>query len=251
MADASTRAGPGDAGAGAQQYSGLQAVLPHLLRVFQREPALALTACYLFVALAGIYYDYGFYQRGFGIPVLTLSQISDFLVAGLQQPMALVLLVSTLPLCWLIDRFGTRSRRKDAARRERLNRVPQPRWWQRLHLRYINWHLRLVRWAPLLYLLIVAIYGWNFVMLYANHRIRAVRRGEVPRVTVYLAGDAQPLRATDAKGWGYLGAISSYVFVYDPAARKALVLPVNAIQRIKPATVKGAPEPVFPVVRLP
>lgn len=85
-------------------YSALAPFLPHVLRTFRREPALALTVAYLLVAMAGIYYDYWFYQRNFGIPVLTLSQISDFLVAGLQQPTALALVVLTLPVCWILDR---------------------------------------------------------------------------------------------------------------------------------------------------
>ena len=234
----------------AEQHSPLQAVLPHILRTFGREPALALTVCYLSIALAGIYYDYGFYQRGFGIPVLTLAQVGDFLVAGLQQPMALVLLVSTLPLCWLFDRFNTRNRRKDSERRARLHGLSRLTWWQKLHLRYIEWHLGTIRWTVFIYLLLVCIYGWNFVVIYASYRIDAVKRGEVPRVAIRLNGEQADLRATDPKGWGYLGAVSNYVFVYDPADKRALVLPVNAIQRIQPV-VKGKPALPFPVVHLP
>lgn len=233
------------------QYSALQAVLPHVLRTFKREPALALTACYLFVALAGIYFDYGFYQRGFGIPILSLSQIGDFLAAGLQQPFALALLVSTLPLCWLIDRLNLRRRRKEAARRTRLQALSQPTWWQRLQLRHIDWHLGFTRWVPLFYLLIVLVYGWNFILLYSAYRIHAVKAGNVPRVIVRMNGDAADLRASDPKGWGYLGAVSNYVFVYDPVAKKSLVLPVNAIQRVEPEGPKSARSAQIGVVRLP
>lgn len=247
--DDANRAAPAKPGR-PEQHSALQTVLPHILRIFWREPALALTACYLFLALAGIYYQYGFYQRGFGIPVLTLSQIGDFLVAGLQQPMALVLLVSTLPLCWLIDRFNTRTRRKDSERRQRLRGLPVQTWRQKLQLRYIDWHLGTVRWTPFFYLLIVVIYGWVFIVAYAGQRIAAVKRGEVPRVAIHLVGEPDSLSATDPKGWGYLGAVSNYVFVYDPVARRALVLPVNAILTIQPASVKGKSGLPFPVVHL-
>lgn len=233
-----------------QSYSALQAVLPHILATFKREPALALTACYLFVALAGIYYDYGFYQRGFGIPVLTLSQIGDFLVAGLQQPMALVLLISTLPLCWLIDRFNTRSRRKDAARRERLQGLPRLAWWQRLQMRYIDWHLQFTRWVPVLYLSLVLLYGWNFIWIYSIYQARAVEAGNVARVSIRMNGDPADLKAADPKGWGYLGAVSNYVFVYDPVAKRSLALPVNAIQRIQPAPQEKPAKWSFPVVHI-
>lgn len=81
-----------------QPASPLLELLPHILRTLQREPALAITLIYAFVAMAGIFYNFSFYRR-FDIPVLTLSQIGDFLVAGIQQPMALVLVASTFPLC--------------------------------------------------------------------------------------------------------------------------------------------------------
>lgn len=248
--DDAPRAAPATPGA-IQQDSPLQAILPHILQTFAREPALALTACYLFIALAGIYYDYGFYQRGFGIPVLTLSQVGDFLVAGLQRPMALVLLVSTLPLCWIFDWFTTRSRRRDARRQTRLRGLPRLAWWQKWHLRYLDWHLGSLGWTQLAYLVIVMLYGWGFVMIYAGYRIDVVKRGGVPRVAVHLVGESDALPAVDPKGWGYLGAVSNYVFVYDPAAGRALVLPVNAIGRIQPAPVKGKSGVHLPVVRLP
>lgn len=248
--DDAPRAGP-QTQAPPGQHSALQAVLPHILRTFKREPALALTACYLLVALAGIYYDYGFYQRGFGIPVLTLSQVGDFLVAGLQQPLALVLLVSTLPVCWLFDKLNTRRRRKDAARGERLRELPRLGWLQKLQLRYINWYLGPSRWVPIFFLLIIFIYGWNFILIFSAYRVHIIKDGNVPRVAIRMNGDASDLKATDPKGWGYLGGVSNYVFVYDPVAKRALILPVNAVQRIQPAPVRGESGLSFPVVRLP
>lgn len=73
----------------------------------------------------------------------------------------------------------------------------------------------------------------------------------MPRVAIRMNGDASDLKATDPKGWGYLGAVSNYVFVYDPVAKRALILPVNAVQRIQPAPVRGESGLSFPVVRLP
>lgn len=234
-----------------EQHSPLQAVLPHILRTFGREPALALTVCYLFIALAGIYYDYGFYQRGFGIPVLTLAQAGDFLVAGLQQPMALVLLVSTLPLCWIFDWFTVRSRRRDSRRRVRLRGVARPTRWQRLHMRYLDWHLGSLWSAQIAYVLIVILYGWSFVMIYASHRVAAVKLGESPKVGIRLNGDAADLPASSPAGWSYLGAVSNYVFAYDPAAKRATILPVNAIASLQPLPAAGRKGSSGPVAAKP
>src|SRR4051812_32769509 len=94
----------GDAAAAhtAATSSVLLNLLPHVVQTLRREPALGITICYLLVAMAGIFYNYSFYRQ-FGIPILSLSQIGDFLVAGIQRPMALLLVASTFPLCWLAD----------------------------------------------------------------------------------------------------------------------------------------------------
>lgn len=233
-----------------EHASALRAILPHILRLFRREPALALTVCYVFVALAGIYYDHGFYQRGFGIPVLTLSQVGDFLVAGLQQPMALVLLVSTLPLCWLFDWLNARARRQRMRRVAKLEALPERSRWQSRRLAYLRWRNGALWLIQLTYVVVIVGYGWIFVGTYAQYRSELARRGDLPRVAIRMTGQPTGLQAVDPKGWGYLGAVSNYVFVYDPAAKRALVLPVNAIEQIQPAGLPAESNPLLPVVRL-
>ncbi|HEX5354196.1 MAG TPA: hypothetical protein VFW60_08960 [Rhodanobacteraceae bacterium] len=251
-ARAATAAREPEIGADASQHSALAAVLPHILRTFRREPALALTVAYLMVALAGIYYDYGFYRDNFGIPILTLSQISDFLVAGIQQPVALALVALTLPLCWLLDRLNARFNRKHATRRDRLRSLPRLKLWQKLQLYWVRWNLSDSnrRLSQVMYLAIVLVYSWLFVSILAGHRAKAIKQGAGPHVTVRLAGEAADLRASAGTTWSYLGAVSNYVFVYDPAARQSLVLPVNAIERIQPGPVKDKPGLPFPVVHV-
>lgn len=230
--------------------SALHALLPHILDTFRREPALALTAAYLVVALAGIFYDYTFFERGFGIPVLTLSQVGDFLVAGLQNPIAIALMLSTFPVCWLYDRINLRSRRRRQKTIDALRARPNHSWWSSLRLRFLTWHQSAFWPMQLTYLVVVVLYGWIFVGWYAYARVEAVRHGDVPRVAIRLAGQAADLGSIDSAGWGYLGAVSNYVFVYDPKAGRALVLPVNAVEQIRPAPVKGKQALPLPVVHL-
>lgn len=210
-------------------------LLPHVLRTFAREPALAITICYLLVAMAGIFYNYSYYQK-FGIPVLTLSQISDFLTSGLQQPMALLLVLSTLPMCWLADYFNHRKRRqREALLRDmpasRLRAIrafvlaPTPRWF-----------------TGVAYVGIVVVYGWVFISLYARHRAELVKSGDAPRVAVWLNGDGNALGA-QGRAWTYLGAVAGYVFIYDNTTSRAVILPVNNITRIEPLPAQDAPTP--------
>ena len=216
--------------------SPLRDMLPHVFDTLRREPAVAITLGYLLLAMAGIFYNYWFY-RAFGIPVLTLSQISDFLVAGLQQPMALGLVLSTFPLCWVMDLFNARSRRKHVSQLDFLRSLPGLRWWQRLRLRFLEWRVGELWYTQLGYLSVVVLYGWVFVGLYARHQSDAVRRGEGLQVEVWLNGESAPLAAGKAPTWTYLGAVANYVFVYDRDGRRAMVLPVNAVARLQPLPV--------------
>ena len=236
---------------GRDPHSGLAIVLPHILRTFWREPALALTVAYLLVALAGIYFDYTYYQKGFGIPILSLAQIGDYLVAGLQQPVAIGLMLLTFPLCWVIDRINVGSRRRQAHRRDALRALPNPDGWQKLRLRWLNWHLDQMWSLYIAYVLLIFVYGWIFVGVYARYRVAEVKRGDAAKVVVRMNGDAVDLPSSSGGPWIYLGAVSNYVFAYDEAAKRATILPVNAIARLQPLPAAGRKDSSEPVATKP
>ena len=219
--------------------SALLEMLPYVLRTLKREPALAITLMYLFVAMAGIFYNFSFYRR-FDVPVLTLSQIGDFLVAGIQQPMALVLVLSTFPLCWVFDWINMRGRRRRAAAAARLRALPSPTYVQRSRLVMFEW-LNARRWyTQLTYVLVVLLYSWTFVSIYAGYRADLVKHGDAPAVRLWMNGAAEPLAPAGPRPWTYLGAIAEYVFVYDRETGRAAILPVNAIGRIEPVARAGS-----------
>ena len=211
----------------------LDNLMPHVLQTLRREPALAITLCYLLVAMAGIFFNYSFYSK-FGIPILSLSQIGDFLVAGIQRPMALLLVLSTFPLCWIFDRINMARRRRERVRRDRLRAAMPLGTWKRWHLAYLDWRSTQKWTLRLGYLIIIVAYGWSFVAMYANYRADAVKRGETAQVRIWLNGDAAGLLPEQAKSWSYLGAVANYVFVYDASSHRSVVLPVNNIARLEP-----------------
>jgi hypothetical protein len=219
--------------------SPLLGLMPHILRTLEREPALAITLTYLLVAMAGILYDYSFYAK-FAIPVLSLSQLSDFLTAGIQQPMALVLVSSTFPICWVFDRINMRYRKRNLATLERMRAEPQTSLLARLRWRFVRWRVEQVWYTRLGYLAVIVVYGTMFVGGYAERRANAVKAGEAQEVRVWMNGDSAALPASGSDRWTYLGAISGYLFVYDRAAGAASVLPVNAVARIEPLAPPAA-----------
>jgi hypothetical protein len=253
MSGSEAQATPGAALSSAvkrEQTSVLLHLLPHILQTLKREPALGITLGYLLVAMAGIFYNYRFYSK-FGIPVLTLSQIGDFLVAGIQQPMALLLVLTTFPLCWIFDFFNARSRARSITARESLRAAPAS-WWRALRLRFLDWRIEKRWYTQLGYLAVVVGYGWMFVNLYADYRADRVQQGDAVQVTVYLNGDARAFAPTQSTTWTYLGAVANYVFVYDPAAGRSVILPVNNIARIEPfAQATASPAPSIIVAPIP
>lgn len=214
--------------------SALFEVLPHVLRTLRREPALVITLTYALVAMAGIFYDYAFYRQ-FDIPALSLSQISDFLGAGIQEPIAIVLVLSTFPLCWLFDRINIWGRRRRAAEGARLKAAPSLNAWKRRRLAFIVGMNERRGYMRLVYAVIVVAYAWTFVSNYAGHRAEAVKRGDALEVELRMNdGTALLTGANGRKPWIYLGAISQYVFVYDREAGRSKIVPVNAIAAIEP-----------------
>ncbi|MBO9663064.1 hypothetical protein [Dokdonella sp.] len=227
--------------------SALHSLLPHLVKLLRREPALGITVAYLLVAMAGIFYNYRYYTK-FDIPVLSLSQISDFLIAGIQQPVAPLLVLSTFAVIWVFDRINVWSRRRHLARRERLlAQDGAPSWRQRAMLAWARWNLvghghAVTQWA---YAAIVVCYGWLFVAIYADQRVERMRADGMAQVRVRLNGSETDLAASRSPTWTYLGAVSNYVFLYDAAARQSLILPTNNVLRLEPVSAAGksAPDP--------
>ena len=223
--------------------SALNSLLPSLSKLLKREPALGITVAYLLVAMAGIFYNYRFYAK-FQIPVMSLSQISDFLTAGIQQPIALLLVLGTFLVIWVMDALNVWSRRRYEQRRAILIALPALSRWQRLRLAWYDWGLAIKhhKFIQFTYLTVVVSYGWIFVALYADYRVRQVREGDAAQVRLRLNGSEADLAASKSPTWTYLGAVSNYVFVYDAAAKQPLILPTNNVTRIEPArlaTAKG------------
>ncbi|MFT3792084.1 MAG: hypothetical protein QM741_13635 [Rudaea sp.] len=108
-------------------------------------------------------------------PVLSLSQISDFLTAGILHPAALLLVLSTFPIIWALDRLNARARRRYRRAAEELRERRELSWWQRLRLRRLDWHLGAGNriWMQVFYFSAIVLYGWNFVSIYAGHEADA------------------------------------------------------------------------------
>ena len=200
-----------------------RSIVRRLWDVFRREPMLLVTCSYLFVSIVGLWDLYWFY-RGFDIPILEFLQSSDYFVAGLRRPAYAGLLALTL-LAAAVSIWPQRWRMRHPERAARLD----GRWWFRLLFpRRADW------WAyfglhpeTTATLTAVAVMA-TMLFMQSEARADAIRAGGGNAVEVQAGG--QPV----AGDWRMLGTSSAYVFLWEPRAQRALVLPVESIAAIQP-----------------
>ena len=195
-------------------------------RRLRREPSLLVTVAYLFVSFIGLWSNYWFYRR-FGLPVLEYMQASDYLVAGLRDPVYAFLLLSSLLLVLLVSWPDT-FRRRYPERVEAYRR----KWWGRLvfsNLRGLGWKgIGLAHETGIVF----AVF-WGMVWASAAYvagkaqDIHEGRAGHTVRVT--LAGESAPLAQTAR----LLGSSSSFVFLWWPQQRVAEAVPIEGIGRLQ------------------
>lgn len=198
-----------------------------LLSRLRREPALAVTAGYLFVCAVGLWSSYWYY-RALRIPVLEYYQASDFLVAGLRDPFNFVA-VGVAVLAGVVSYSSAWFELRQPARVQALRR----HWWGRLWFNRYASPLRQRRWydvAPETALVLAVVLGGGSVM--ANHAME--------RADAWLAGSGKPVRVTlqgaeaPLQGSARLAGVSaSHLFLVWPANGRVEALPLESVARME------------------
>lgn len=215
------------------------------MRVWQRlqaEPSLALSLGYLLVSLLGLWANYWYYWQ-FKLPILEYMQASDYLVAGLRDPLYLLLLLGSTALAWALT-WPENYRRRFPSRVIGYRR----RWWGRM----VFPQSKLLRWSGLrmrpetgivfAVMLGVMVATLIYVIEKAG-RIRDHDAGYAVRVTLSDAPAPLPGQAR------LLGTSSAYVFLWWPRQRLAEAVPIEAIARLQ--SVRAEPVAAKPAATMP
>lgn len=195
--------------------------LSSLLDFFQHNPGMALSIAYLLLTLSGIFYSISFY-KAFGIDILKFSDISDFMIAGISEPAALLLFAGGLLVSLGFDRIGGVS--------------------YAIHQRWLNKPTSVKRRIILLcsyvpkdnvnrlitFLLMFIIYAFVFVSFYAQWRSEAIKASKNDFVVLNVAHLQEDIKVK------LLGTSANYVFTYDITRKKSLIIPLNAVRSIQP-----------------
>lgn len=197
---------------------------PWFHRTLSEQPALLVSALYLFASVIGLFYSWAF-MRPFGINMLQYAEISDFLLASIKEPLTWVLALFSVVLIQL-DNFV--SRRVQARKPTRGFRWYSS-WYGTEGYRRLN-HLMIVVMAAL------------FLFAYASLKEDSVRDGEADVYEVQFA-DGLP-----AEPRVLLGTTVNFIFLYDPSSERASIHPNESVLSLS-KRVPGEPvgKPTVPV----
>ena len=210
---------------------GLARVGRHLLR----EPALLLSLAYIAVSALGLWASYWLYHP-FGIPVFEYMQPSDILVAGLRDPVYLLLVAAGFGVAALARSWGSwRFDHPDRVERMRshwFSRLWAPRWRERVNRSPA---------ARLLFAVSFVIYlALSLVYMYTQNETARLLRGDGQHVSLVYVGDSQP----QAEPVMLIGTTSDWVFVYWPRRRQAEAIAQQSLRSlVYPAVISSAISP--------
>ena len=175
-----------------------------VLRLLRRHPALLVSALYVVASTIGMLFAWRFLGH-FGLNVFNYSQIGDFLLASLKEPMTWALVAFALLLVVVDNRFSRLWQQKAKGK--------WTRWYGSRRYRAIN---------NLVAVVLVVI----FIDSYAAYKARQVHEGN-GKVVEYVLADSQSRRAATL-----LGTTAQFVFLFDVTTQKVFVVPHESLKMI-------------------
>ena len=181
------------------------------LAIARSYPGLVLTGAYLGVSGVGMLSSWTFYRR-FGINIFDFTQVSDFFLVSLRQPLAALAILAAIPAVWFVLKSDTFLERRFS-------------WYKHV---YGPKALRRLSRSPAAWVLYVVLYAYAFSLVSSGYLAGQVRAGSVATVEAQLLGGqylgrdgTRPFRAS------LLGTTAAFVFLYDQGSGDVTIVPVE------------------------
>ena len=221
----------------------------------RHEPTHALTLAYLAVSLLGVWASYWFF-RSFGIAILDYMDPSDYLTAGLRDPIYLAIVSGAAVLSLLLN-FHEYAR----VRGEAYHAGIRAHWWGWFLLPFPHrparehWVQRFTGWRGLSLptgMLFGVVWATMWLTLsYVEGKARTIMAGggDIVRLTLAHTHEPQPGTAR------MLGTVGDFVFLYWPESRRAEAVSIENVGRLEsvnrarvaPKPKSAAPQAAVPV----
>ena len=173
--------------------------------LLRQHPALVVSVFYVLASVIGMFFAWN-YLRRFGINVLNFSEVTDFLMASIKEPMTWVM---TILAASVMFADNAASRRWGSKERPRLLR-----WYGSPRYRAGNY-------------IVVFVVAGVLIDAYARVKSALTMKGEGEVIEIRLAdSDVAEKRML-------LGTTGRYVFVYDLESGHADVHPLESVMTIR------------------
>lgn len=202
---------------------------PQMVRLWRawRQPALMLSLAYVATSAIGLWSSFWFYQR-FDVPILQFMEVTDFLAAGLRDPVYLLIVLGAIVMAWVMmwpERWALRHP-------ERVDQLMRHWWWRWVLMPH--WHKRVrdkFNLIPASAWLIVGIVWMSMWVLfgYVSGHAKEIMRGG-GRVVKFSAEDH--VREGLCTAPRLIGTTSLYVFLYCGDSRTVEVVPIESVGRL-------------------
>ena len=199
------------------------------LSQLKQHPGLILSIGYLVWAFIGVFYLVIYYDA-FDIPILKLLEISDILVAGLQEPQATISFIGALLLIafiivstqWSED---FRNRRHDLFEK-----------WYGFVFKFFMWvprkRMNLFR---LFIVVSLVLYFSLFLEVILGVRIESIKNGQTDLFSIQQNGEM--LRPNCNKATAHdrqiLGSTTKFLIIYSSECRSSKVITIENIEQIE------------------
>ncbi len=191
-----------------------------LLDYLRQHPGLALSISYALLTLCGILYSASLYEE-FGIAILKLANISDLMIAGLSEPVALLMFFGGILVAAGYDLFSKRSYKTMAKWRE------QPKSIKRTLIMAMVYRPKTSRLDMLMAIILFILYAFIFVSLFAEWHSDRIKQGRGDKIIV-----SSEALGDEARQLTLLGSTTNYLITYNPDDEQVTVIPVENIDKL-------------------
>lgn len=201
--------------------------------LLRENPGLTLTIGYIATSLIGLLFSWSLLNR-FGLNILDYTEVTDFLIAALREPLTFLVAASAIPVVYLIRYLNGK----------------EQRFWQRhppksaILKRYCKLSSESYG-DPFTDIFITVAYAFLFITLYSDWKANQIRAGIGQKVDVEIGWEDDTSRMNRI----LVGGTTRFLFVFDTDDQRMEAIPHESVLRvlaIKPKPKPGAkaqPEP--------
>ncbi len=185
-------------------------------KLLRNNPGLTLTLGYVTASLVGLLFSWSLLRR-FGLNILDYTEVTDFLIAALREPLTFVVAASAIPVVYLLRWLAGLERK----------------FWQRhpprtaMLKRYTRLAERAYR-DPLAETFILLAYAFLFIMLYSEWKADQIRAGNGQRVDIEIGWEDETSRVNRI----LVGGTTRFLFVYDIDGGRMEAIPHESMLRV-------------------